>query len=96
LQDNDNNEIRWWAIRIRTSDFYRVKVNGENCERFASAQKGNSYLSSLNDSFIEMLGQQTDAMIGDVPKDEIRRWRDVMIRKIIKLREENDLRGLKK
>lgn len=51
---------------------------------------------SFSDDFIEELGKQTDAMVGDVPKDKIRRWRDKLIGKVIKFREENDPLGLTK
>jgi hypothetical protein len=41
---------------------------------------------SFDAAMIERLGQATDAMMGQAPRSEARRWRDRLIRKIRELK----------
>lgn len=43
----------------------------------------------INEDLVQKLGQGTDAMMGTAPRAEIRRWRDRLIRRICRLKEED-------
>lgn len=44
--------------------------------------------SDITDEFIDKAAQDTDNMVGDKPRAEIRQWRDQMIKKICALKRE--------